>query len=83
MKLLPIWAGETKSGPRVCSLHAEGPCRPFVCPIREKGGCITHDASPNRARRAPHHAQQARDNPGAAENQIKRRIPGRTLVIWA
>src|SRR2546427_563636 len=81
MTILPLWAGETKSGPRVCSLHAEGPCRPFVCRVREKGRSFTHNASPDRAWRTPHHTQQTRDDPGAAENQIERRFPGRVLVL--
>src|SRR6266568_3318531 len=83
MTILPLWAGETKSGPRVCSLHAKGPCRPFICRVREKGRSFTHNASPDRAWRTPHHTQQTRDDPGTAENQIAGRLPGRVLAARA
>jgi hypothetical protein len=79
INILPIWAGATKSGSRICALYEKGPREPFIRRICETSWRFTYHPSSHRAWRTPHHAEQIGDNPEPAEGETERCIPGGVL----
>src|SRR5580693_3596524 len=80
INILPIWAGATESGSRICALCEKGPRKPFIRGICETSWRFTYYASPHRARRTSHHAEQIGDDSEPAEGETERCIPGGVLA---